>query len=172
CGASPDRAVRRIAPDTDRHWDLLPLALARREDVRREGISCGATAWRDAEWGQVSQVSILFRNVEERRGFGGEWCRCKPRDWAEEQQQCITQGHVGMLGKVRVLYRRKLEKWSDALNQGQVEVVRGGPGGTERGGVLSWEWRRISVVLALSEEDFMIEREQILCSPMPALLQV
>ncbi len=110
-------AARRLVPGPTGRWDLLPLAVLRR------GEAGGAGSWGGAEWRGVSRVSILFRSAEARRIFGGGSCRCALRT-QQQEQLCIDSGHVGLLGMVRVLYRRFREQWWHGRYQSHVDVVR------------------------------------------------
>ncbi|KAL2140788.1 hypothetical protein VTI28DRAFT_3263 [Corynascus sepedonium] len=106
-------AVHRLAGD---RWDVLPLAVPRRRELGQRGFAT-------ADWRGVARVSLLFRSVDARIEFGGGWCDCRRRNEGEEIE-CLKNGHVGLLGQLRVWYRRQMVAWHHARYKSHVEVVR------------------------------------------------
>jgi len=132
-GGGGDRplTVRRLCPPTVRRGlggggvvllDVLPLAAQRRAETAGFG---------GAEWRGVTRLSVLFRTPEARHRFGGCWCGCRATTEGEVVA-CLRKGHCGLLGHVRVWYRRQMVAWHRGRYEDHVEVVSqpmGGDGG-------------------------------------------
>lgn len=94
-------------------WDLLPLAASRDGEQRR--------------WYGLTRVSIWFPTPDLRKKFGGESCRCS-KETEGELEACHLQGHQGLLGVVRDVYRRLLIQYHRQIDN-QVDVVNHLPQG-------------------------------------------
>ncbi|RFN50763.1 aspartate aminotransferase protein [Fusarium flagelliforme] len=94
-------------------WDLLRLVTSRgNEEYRLNG---------------VIRVSIWFPELDLRKKFGGENCLC-PTETEGELDLCHMQGHQGLLGVVRDVYRRLLIQYQEHTNN-KVHVVNSPPYG-------------------------------------------
>lgn len=82
-------------------WDLLPLCANRRKDKR---------GFAGAEWRGLRRVSLLFPDVRARSAFGGKFCDCR-RQREGEEMECLKKGHMGLLGAVRIYYRKEMKMY-------------------------------------------------------------
>ncbi|KAK2616567.1 hypothetical protein QQS21_000390 [Conoideocrella luteorostrata] len=89
-------------------WNLLPLVTA-------------------PDWGGLLRVSILFPTVEARERFSGSHCECKMAT-ESDIDTCLSKLHQGLLGIVRVLYRRQMIMWQEQRHK-QKEVDTYPPSG-------------------------------------------
>jgi hypothetical protein len=105
-GGSEFLDIRRITPKTGQ-WDILPFSLGRQGDLMRLA---------DPAWKGIRRISIMFLTPTARREFGGTFCLCKIRT-VQEEQNCARQGHIGIFGLVRVMYRREAQRWSERYDQ-------------------------------------------------------
>ena len=67
-------------------------------------------------WEGLLRISILFPTVDARRRFSGSYCECKLVTELDVDK-CLQQGHGGLMGAVRTLYRRQMivrQGYSDA----------------------------------------------------------
>ena len=81
-------------------WDLLPLCMSRRND---RGFAGAALS-------NLSRVSILFQDEHAYLRFAGIPCMCRRRTIGDENE-CIRKMHVGLLGEVRIRYRKELKRY-------------------------------------------------------------
>ncbi|SPO05465.1 uncharacterized protein DNG_08152 [Cephalotrichum gorgonifer] len=93
-------------------WDLLPISVVRRKEVKGFG---------GAEWRGLNRMSILFGTPEARYAFGGGFCSCSPNTEGQVLE-CMKKGHVGLLGQVRVLYRNQSKRWYDGRYGASVHI--------------------------------------------------
>lgn len=86
-------------------WDLLSLASA-------------------PFWNGLCRVSILFPTPEARLSFGGSSCRCKLVT-EDDVDACLSAQHQGLLGIIRVYYRRQMVLWQKQRDgRKEVDVTR------------------------------------------------
>ncbi|PKS10921.1 hypothetical protein jhhlp_002679 [Lomentospora prolificans] len=104
--------ARRLHNSTG-EWDLLPLAAARRTEVRGLG---------GAQWKGLNRLSILFQQPEARLLFGGTFCKC-PHQTQGQVLQCMGKGHLGLLGQVRTSYRNQRTQWYNSRYKNTTHIV-------------------------------------------------
>jgi hypothetical protein len=95
----PSLRARRL--ENRANWNLLPLASA-------------------PLWSGLLRVSILFPTAEARFKFGGGCCGCKLAT-ESDVDACVSNQHQGILGIIRVYYRRQMVLWQEQRD-GQREV--------------------------------------------------
>jgi hypothetical protein len=120
-GSDRPSTVRRLGGEVVL-LDVLPLAAQRRTETPGFG---------GADWRGVTRLSVLFRTAKARHKFGGCWCNCQATTEGEVVA-CLQKGHCGLLGHVRVWYRRQMMAWHRGRYEDHVEVVSqpmGGDGG-------------------------------------------
>lgn len=103
--------------DNQKEWNVSRLALEQRD---KPGV--GKKPWTD-----LTRLTIKFRDVSERRRFSGENCGCKNRGrtetWAD-LQKCVNQSHRGLLGEVKMRYRRQIWEYNDIRTHRQHVIHR------------------------------------------------
>ena len=100
-GTPPTLFAKRL--EDSLRWDLLRLPTA------------------PSNWDGLLRVSILFPTVEARHRFGGSHCTCRTVTEGDVDV-CLSKGHQGILGMVRVYYRRQMVLWQQQReNQREVD---------------------------------------------------
>lgn len=89
-------------------WNLLPLLMA-------------------PNWEGLLRVSILFPTAEARYKFSGGYCGCRAVT-ESDIDACLSNLHQGLLGMVRVYYRRQRLLWQEQRDK-QKEVDTYPPSG-------------------------------------------
>lgn len=89
-------------PDSPGRWDLLPLTA------------------RGNDWKGLLRISIWFPTVKARHFFGGTYCECNTATEGDVDA-CLSNQHQGLLGIVRVYYRRQMVIWQEQRDK-QKEV--------------------------------------------------
>lgn len=100
-----------VVGENQRDWDISRLAFKQRGRADK-----GRRTWAD-----LTRLTLEFRDVNERKKFSGENCGCKNRGRTETEtwaalQDCVGQNHRGLLGEVKMHYRRQVWEYGEGQN--------------------------------------------------------
>jgi hypothetical protein len=107
--------IQKLGGEMGRKWDLMGLTnqIRLKDSVGKVNNLSG-----------IIRLSILFKSPRARQAFGGYHCKCKIKK-EKHELACISNGHYGLFGQARVLYRKQMLKWYELRFGNAVEVVRG-----------------------------------------------